>query len=109
MKPFQSTFLLIFCFSLSFGIFSQSDTTCIKTRWISVKNTENNAILFDSASSILVEIRQQVKSKKLGINKESRETYSRGQWYPIPDLEYEINEYTLFDQNTRLFRNLRTI
>ena len=94
MNPMRITFLLIISFIFSFPSFSQSDTTCVKTRWISVKNTEHNAVLFDSVLGILVEIRNQVDSKKLPINNDSKYTIPRGRWYPIPEEEHQILKET---------------
>lgn len=94
MNPMRITFLLIVSFILSFQSFSQSDTVCVNMRWISVKNTEYNAALFDSVLSILVEIKNQVDSKKLSINSDSKYTFQSGKWYPIPDEEHHILKET---------------
>ena len=84
MRLFRAIFTLFFCFLLSFGAFSQSDTTCLKTRWISVKNSQQNAVLFDTTSSILKTIRDLVHENKLTIYHQDNARFNYGKWYPIP-------------------------
>jgi hypothetical protein len=85
--------LLILCLFLSNGNFAQSDTACVKTRWIAVKNSPQNAILFDTTTNILRTIREYVQSNKIGLYHESNTSFTRGQWYPIPLIQYDSSHY----------------
>lgn len=101
MRLFRSIFLLIFCFSLSFGAFSQSDTACVKTRWISVKNHEQNAVLFDTTTSILKTIRDLVHENKLTIYHQENTRFNSGKWYPIPlvDIDSTYIDYGSYESD----------
>lgn len=58
-------FFLILGLLISFGSWSQADTTCIKTRWIVLKNTNQNEVLFKPETSIIKTIRDQTHEFKL--------------------------------------------
>lgn len=57
--------LLIFFTSLLSSGFSQVDTTCIQTRWISVKNSAENQVLFAPSASIMRTIRKPAHEHKV--------------------------------------------
>lgn len=57
--------LLIFSMFLLTSGYCQLDTACIQTRWISVKNSPENAILFQPSTSILKAIRKHTHEHKL--------------------------------------------
>lgn len=62
MKNMKSLFVAVFCTTLSFGSFSQTDTKntdCSSARWISAKRSTENAALFSSLPEIFVEMERQ--------------------------------------------------
>lgn len=83
MKPFQTILLLIFCLFRSNENFAQSDTACVSKRWIALKNTETNAILFDTSTTILKAIRDLVESNKIALYETECRGYGDKEWYPI--------------------------
>lgn len=68
----KTVFLLIFLFILK-SVFSQiTDTTCIKSRWLALKNDKNNQALFDTSKiegslNIYETIRELALTNKLKI------------------------------------------
>lgn len=56
---------LVFFISLLNSGFSQVDTACIQTRWISVKNSAENRVLFAPSTSILRTIRKKSHEHKI--------------------------------------------
>ena len=105
MHTFRFTFFLAFGLTLSFQSFSQSDTACVKTRWISVKNTVNNAILFDTTTSILRTIRDVAHENQIELYHEENTSFSYGQWYPIPLVKNNASDYISYidDRYTNVF------
>jgi hypothetical protein len=73
MKQLTTLFVAVLCSSLSFGSFSQSESDCISTRWISVKDTEKNMELFNSLPEILTEIKRQTDNNLLHGDRELTE------------------------------------
>lgn len=79
----RTALLLIFGFFLSVESFAQSDTACVSKRWIALKNSETNAILFDTSTTILKAIRDLVESNKIALYNTECRGYGDKEWYPI--------------------------
>lgn len=77
------------------GFSFAQDTNCIKSRWIALKNVDANNTLFDTTYSILKTIKSNVEANKMAIYCQGSNAFNRGEWYPIPYVEYEINKATL--------------
>ncbi len=80
-------------FFLSFNVLSQStDTTCIKQRWISIKNTPENAVFFPNKQKGINEfdlflfVLNHAESGEINIYTQGND-FNNLKWYPIPDLE----------------------
>ena len=87
--------ILFFLAVLFSGCALAQNDDCIKSRWIAVKHIEANKILFDTNYSILKTIKSNVESNKMEIYYEGKNAFNRGEWYPIPFVEHEINKQTL--------------
>ena len=85
--------LLIIALFFAFNSLSQSnDTTCIKQRWISIKNTPENAVFFPNKQSGINEfdlflfVLNKAKSDEIEVYTEWND-YNKCKWYPIPDFK----------------------
>lgn len=85
--PLVRFVLFLFLLSFSFETQAQSDTACVSKRWIAVKNTEANAVLFDTSTTILKAIRDLVESNKIMLYNTECRGYGDKEWYPIQSVE----------------------
>ncbi len=76
------------------GVSVGQNDPCIKSRWIAVKNNEENKVLFDKTYSILKTIKLNVEAGKMEVYYEGKNARNRGEWYPIPYEEHIVNEET---------------
>jgi hypothetical protein len=90
----KNLLLSIFFFICLFSEAQLTDTTCIKTRWISVKQNDDNKELFsnlEDGSNILFFIKKLVESNIMNIYDEDNSYIRKGEWYRIPNVKYEVN------------------
>lgn len=85
--------IVIFILFLSFKVLSQStDTTCIKYRWISIKNTPENVVFFPNKQKGINEfdlflfVLNKAESGEINIYTQGND-FNKLKWYPIPQLE----------------------
>ena len=95
MKNFIYTFILLHFSVVTFG--QSSDTTCLKSRWLSVKPTIHNKDIFlldsiDNSLDLVYTIKKLVDQKQLRIYDQNEGPNGMNNWYYINyEKEIEMN------------------
>lgn len=92
---------LVLFFGLSIVLYSNAqltDTTCIKSRWLAVKNNKQNHPLFqynleNIDESLLGQVKYFAEKNLLNIYSTRYNFNERQSWYAIPDVERHIDLY----------------
>jgi hypothetical protein len=90
--------LLLFMLIPFFGMAQLSDTTCIQSRWIALKPTQVNALIFGSDTTLSEDldlihvIRVLVEKEELQIYNQKNRVKSNHEWYEI-EFQNDIHDY----------------
>lgn len=89
--------------------FSQSnDSVCNKARWISIKNTDSNKVLFthegnEIEKSLIRQVKYLVESKNMNIYKVDHNFALQHGWFIIPDFSVNNDQYVDYLAETENF------